>query len=285
MREYGTHYLGYRAGYLVDAFATLKYGHEWFPFHTYDAIVLRQYSRSPDLLRRLLDMLPYGDTTPVVILEKYDTPPMLPDVQHLISAHQPVFSVPLHEDPIMLFFELNQVIEMVVSRRKLMVGMQSLAVLLRRFGRSQENQPYVSIGDIVRICGKYMSAIFAAYLRIPGQVLSPAAEWHAGECHLRYVPADYAMIPVRSWKVRRGQLSPGWTCSEDGRIEWTGKGGKLSVILYPVRRPECENGILSIVYPLSGLPADHELLMVETCADLISWHEHLAAQPLGEICT
>jgi hypothetical protein len=283
MREYGTHYLGNRAGYLIDSFATLTYGPEWFPFHTYDAIVLREGCGRPDLVRNLLAMLPYGDTTPVIVMGEYGTLFRLTDVLQLITARQPVFSVPLHKDPMAVFFELNQVIEMAVGRKKLLEGMQSLEVLLRWSGLSEEKQLNGRIENIVETCGRCMSAVFAAYLRAPERVGSPAAEWYAGECRLRYAPADYAVIPIRSRRIRRGRLSPGWTCSAEGRIEWAGKEGNFSVILYPVCRQECRTGVLSIVYPLTGMPAAHEILIVETCADLISWHEHLAARPAGEM--
>jgi len=283
MREYAMHYLGYRAGYLADAFPSLRYGPEWFPFHTYDAIVLRQGGGSPDLLYNLLSMLPYGDTTPVIVLGEYGISSRSPDMPHHIPTRQPVFSIPLNDDPMALFFELNQVIELVVGRQKLLEGMQSLEVLLRRSGLSEERQRDGRIEDIVGTCGRCMSAVFAAYHRVPEQAASPAAEWCAGERRLRYAPADYAVIPVRSRKIRRGRLSPGWTCSAEGRIEWAGKEGNFSVILYPVNRQESQHGILSIVYPLTGMPAAHELLIVETCADLISWHEHLATRPAGEM--
>lgn len=285
MREYATHYLGYRAGYLADSFATLRYGREWFPFHTYDAIVLRESGDNPDLLRMLLAMLPYGDTTPVIVLGDYPARSRLPDAQQAVTVRQPVFPVPLYDDPLALFFELNQVIEMIVGRKKLMEGMQSLDVLLRRSGLSGKKRLDGRIEDIVGICGRCMSAISATYRRVPEGMGSPAAEWYAGECRLRYAPADYAVIPVRSRRIRRGRLSPGWTCSAEGRIEWAGKEGNFSVILYPVYRQRCQKGVLSVVYPLTGTPAAHELLIVEICADLISWHESLAARFAGEMST
>ena len=37
-------------------------------------------------------------------------------------------------------------------------------------------------------------------------------------------------------------------------------------------------GVLSLVFLSNYLPADHELLMVETFADMISWHEEIAPQ-------
>lgn len=282
MREYGSHYLGYYAGYLIEAFDSLKHGPDWFVFHTYDAIVLRE-TQNHDLLPGLLSMLPGGDTTPVIVLRDPDTSHELSDLQPFTGARQPVFAVPFRNRPRNLFFELWQMIELAVCRNRLQGGMQSLDSLLNRAGLSAGGTINGRIGDIVCTCGKCLSAVSAAYLRAPEQVFTPAAEWYAGECRFRYAPADYAVLPVRSYKIRRGRISPGWTCTGDGRLAWAGKDGALSVFLYPVISEKDRRGTLSIVYPSTGMPADHELLMVEICADLISWHEQFAVHPAGEI--
>jgi len=282
MREYGSHYLGYYAGYLVEAFDSLKYGSDWFVFHTYDAIVLQE-TGNPDLIPGLLSMLPYGDTTPVIVLRKSSFSHKHPDMLPFIASHEPVFALPSRDDPHNLFFELHLMIELAVCRTKLQRGMQSLDSLLKRSGLSAGGTINERIGDIVGACGRCLSAVFAAYHRAPEKVLCPAAEWHAGECNLRYAPADYAVLPILSRRIRRGMISSGWTCLEDGRIAWAGNDGTLSVFLYPVLGEDDQKGTLSIVYPSADTPAIHELLMVETCADLISWHERLAVHPAGEM--
>lgn len=44
MLEYGRQYLEYLGSYSVEIFDSLKYTSEWFPYHSYDVIIFRDYS-------------------------------------------------------------------------------------------------------------------------------------------------------------------------------------------------------------------------------------------------
>ncbi|HVP96092.1 hypothetical protein [Methanoregula sp.] len=280
MLEYGKKSLEYLGACQVETFENLKYSSDWFMFHTYDVIIFKEDSTSPGTADRILSVLPYGDTTPVIMLMDFVCSVRTPRNQ---TPLQPVILFRIHTNLLEFFFELHQLIEQVVSRQKITDSMMSIDYLLKRFGLLPENTLEENIGVVVETCGRCLSAIFTAYHRTSDWTRTPVAVWYAGELPLRFALTDNALIDTRSRKIGKGRFSSGWTCSPEGRIEWAGKDGMFSIVLYPVLRHEWQKGVLSIVFPSNRTPADHEFLMIETYADLISWNERMAPWPKEEV--
>ncbi len=275
MLEYGRQYLEYLGSYSVEIFDSLKYTSEWFPYHSYDVIIFRDYSAGLNVLETILSVLPNGDSTPIIILKDLLQPHPVPEVH---TTSPTVIMLKTHKDLPVFFFELHQLIEQVVGKRKITESIKSLDILFKDSKIVPDKTFEENITTVVETCGRSLSAVLVAYHQSSDTTQPPVAVWYAGELPLHFASAAHASIPTRSQKIKKGRISSGWTCSPDGRIEWAGKEGTFSVVMYPVRRHECQKGVLSLVFLSNYLPADHELLMVETFADMISWHEEIAPQ-------
>ena len=216
----GRHYLESLGDYQVETFDNLKYSLEWLPFHSYDVIIVSGHRSNPGIFSKILSVLQYGDTTPVIIMRDAGSSYQLPQN---ITNLGPVIPFVIHRNLQISFFELHHLVDLVVSRQKITEILRSLDIVFKRSMLTSKNTVEENIKVVVETCGRCLSAIFVAYHRPSGRTRAPVAIWYAGELPFQYAMSYHEQIHIRSQKMKRGRFSSGWICSSDGRIEWAGK--------------------------------------------------------------
>lgn len=279
MLEYGRQYLERRGGCLVETIDTLKHIPDWIPFHTYDVIISREYITGISALERILPVLPHDDTTPVIILpDGYSL--KIPENE---SHRQPPLVLKVSQDLPAFFFEMYQLVRLVVYKQKATNSIKSLDLLLKHSEFFPKSTVEDTIKAIVETCGRSLEALFTAYYRTSDRTQPPVAVWHAGEFPLYYIPDDRVWSEVGPGQIRKCSVSSGWISSPDGRITRAGKEGMFAVVMFPVTGHEWQEGVLCNVFPSNRVLTSYEFLMLETFSDMIAWNEHMASRYPEEV--